>query len=163
MPADPYATHLPVLREIGRQYPIRRVLEFGAGLYSTPLFLDRTAFPVLESLVSIEDDWAWLQTVKVACPDRRLSLRYGGLFAAQQWVDVEDYDLILIDSGKEEADRVPVIEWIAGQRPSAVVVIHDYERTAYQEAAKALGMASLHDERAPWTAVFMAEGVRVAA
>ena len=93
---DPYATHLPVLREIGAMRPIRRVLEFGAGMYSTPLFLDRTAYPDLEVLVSVEDDWEWLQRIKAERNGGKGSAIRRGLERAQGTViAIQDADLEL--------------------------------------------------------------------
>src|SRR4051794_36469667 len=70
-----YATHLPVLIALGGYLPIRRVLELGSGLYSTPAFLDRGAFPYLELLLSIEHDREWGGRVADhVCHDDRFNL-----------------------------------------------------------------------------------------
>jgi len=165
-----YATHLPILRSLGAILPIKRVLEFGAGLYSTPTFLDRTVFPHLEKLISVEDDWEWLQRVKdyIGSPQMRahwpdawsrLSLRYGSPEKSMLWVDTDDYDLIFIDSGRTIADRIPIIEAIAARKPSCVVVIHDFEQWDYQHAARGLTGLKIYSDETPWTAVFMPERV----
>lgn len=64
-----WGSHQPVLRGIGKFMPVRSVIEFGGGLYSTPLFLDRAVFPQLESLITIESDIDWGK--KVCAEDTR--------------------------------------------------------------------------------------------
>src|SRR5687768_6424216 len=101
---DIYATHLPTLRLLGSALKIKAVLELGAGLYSTPTFLDRTAFPHLERLVSHEplDEWRDAVGAQVG-GDARL------LLTAMPINEVipqrgTGYDLIFIDCGLVEAD-----------------------------------------------------------
>jgi len=47
-----YGSHRRVLEIAGIVWPVRRVVEFGAGRHSTPLFLDRAAFPKLSLLTT---------------------------------------------------------------------------------------------------------------
>lgn len=111
--ADPYASHLPVLRALLDTYPIRRVLEFGAGPYSTPLFLDSP----LGELVSVEPDPEWQE--KVGTGDERhvvVPSHDGPL----------DFDLILIDDGTCEAERNETIRRVLPDKPP-LVVVHDAE------------------------------------
>lgn len=129
---NPYASHLPVLRAIGSTMPIRRVLEFGGGEYSTPEFLDRNSFPVLERLVTVERDDVWRERL-AAIKDVRLTLR-------KEWEDPHGYDLIFIDDGQNTAERVRTIEAVAKAKPPGLVVIHDAEIAEYQEAVKELGL-----------------------
>ena len=51
---SPFATHVPLLRAVGKG--IKTVLELGAGEFSTRLFLDRTYYPDLIELVTVEQD-----------------------------------------------------------------------------------------------------------
>src|SRR5688572_6204366 len=109
---DPYSTHLSVLHALGAALRIEQVLELGAGYYSTPMFLNRKYFPHLKTLVSDEPNNEWREKVRRQIgSDRRwmlVSMPTEGVIADLSW-----YDLIFIDSGETEADRVPVIEAVA--------------------------------------------------
>ena len=67
-----YGSHQPTLRAIAQFTPIRSVIEFGAGKFSTHLFLDPLVFPDLISLVTLEQDRNWVKQVLV--DDPRLTL-----------------------------------------------------------------------------------------
>ena len=58
-----YGSHQPALRAIAKFTKIESVIEFGAGLYSTHLFLDRGAFPDLGALVTFEQKASWAKQV----------------------------------------------------------------------------------------------------
>ena len=70
-----YATHIPILIGLSRLRQIRHVLEFGCGHYSTLTFLNRSAFPHLEQLHSVENDDAWAATIQEAASDSRWKLQ----------------------------------------------------------------------------------------
>ncbi len=148
---DPYATHLPVLRALGRHLPIRSVLEFGAGLYSTCEFLNRGSFPHLDSLVSIEDDAGWRKRMADFIDDPRwicpLVPPIDGLLESPV-----GFDLIFIDDGLQVSERVLTIKAVAEASVPCIVVIHDFEQMAYQQAAD---FKHLHffTQAVPWTAV----------
>lgn len=72
--AKPVATHVPVIIGLARILTIKNVLELGAGEYSTPLFLNRRAFPSLISLHSYENNASYAQSVKRMICDDRLKL-----------------------------------------------------------------------------------------
>jgi len=149
--AHPFATHLPVLRALGRALNARCVLEFGAGLYSTPEFLTLSRFPALEMLVSIERDEGWRdRIVELVGSDPRVVMPrpfpiYHESLAA--------YDLILIDDGQDPEDRVETIEAVVEACPPGVVVIHDFETRQYQQAADGFEHCVVFDQHTPWTAV----------
>ena len=157
---DKYGTHLPVLRALAKALPIRRVMEFGSGYYSTREFLNRAAFPLLEVLVSVETDARWIEQMRRAIHDPRwLCLRTAPVAALVPGMD--DYDLILVDDGVVDVDdgeqghssqRVATIRALANAQPMAVIAIHDYERTAYQRAG-AFEYMHIYAEQTPWTAV----------
>jgi hypothetical protein len=115
------------------------VLEFGSGLHSTPLFLNRSAFPNLESLHSIESDAAWITKVQEATNgDPRLQLEHvpEPIESAIEELTLEDYDLVLVDSSSERSRRAATIGALAKVCPSqVVVVIHDFEIDLYRKAA----------------------------
>jgi hypothetical protein len=137
--ADDYATHLPILIAMPDLAVIEEVVEFGAGVYSTPLFLDRSIYPHLASLRSFETDSAWVRRVEVAAagdPRLTLTLVQGTMAEAAADTRIDGASLILLDDSVTEADRCRTIETIAGRTPSAVVVIHDFEVPSYRRAAQ---------------------------
>lgn len=156
MIADPFATHLPVLWALGRALAIQRVLEFGAGQYSTAEFLDRRRFPVVEQVASFEASQGWADRL-AALPgldDPRLALTVVADTAdVAATADLDCFDLIFIDNGKYQDDRSPVIEAIARRRPAALTVIHDFEQGAYQQAAAGFEHVYFWRGLTPWTAV----------
>jgi hypothetical protein len=147
---DAYATHLPVLRALGRHLLIRRVLEFGAGWHSTPMFLNRSSYPALERLVSVEAYADWRAA---------LGEKYGSdkrWHCVEAWDGSVDYDLIFIDDGLSEAERVQTIRRVSAMMPTCPVVIHDFERVAYQQAAVGLHAYKFVDNsRLPQTAMLV--------
>lgn len=125
-----HATHIPIMIGIAKTFPsIQSVIEYGAGFYSTPLFLDRRIFPNLKSLISIEPVEIWAQQVLLACKDERLNILPGEI------VPTPKTDLIFIDSGRVEEEREATIAHVAPGF-SGITAIHDSER--YQEAIKNL-------------------------
>jgi hypothetical protein len=120
---------------------IRSVLEFGCGRYSTLTFLNRAAFPHLEQLHSIENDSAWSETIhNLATADDRWTLQLidGEIAEAVSDVDLERFDLILIDDSKTSAERAATINAVARKRPQRPwIAIHDFEVGEYQQAASA--------------------------
>lgn len=137
-----YATHVPVLVGLARMFKIRSVLEFGSGTYSTLTFLDRRAFPDLERIDSYETDGEWLRRVEAdGAADMRLSLRpVTGLMAGvAAIVDINDYDLVLIDDSVDEHSRAATIHEIARRATGrTTVAIHDFEVIGYRRAAEAI-------------------------
>jgi hypothetical protein len=136
-----YSTHVPILIGLARLREIRAVLEFGCGYYSTLTFLNRTAFPDLQRLQSVENDLEWADTIsEVANDDDRWTLnRIDGETAdAVPRLDLEAFDLILIDDSKTSAQRSSTIRAIANKHPQRPwIAIHDYEVDEYQGAARA--------------------------
>jgi hypothetical protein len=137
--ANPYLTHLPVLLALRFLRPVRRVLELGAGRFSTLAFLDRQCFPELERIVSVENDPRWVEQIRVlAGGDPRLELRAvsGTVSKAAAQEALAEYDTIFVDDSRSVADRTETIATIARKRPERpVVVIHDFEILEYRYAA----------------------------
>jgi Predicted O-methyltransferase len=150
-----YATHVPILIGLAKIRRIRTVLEFGCGYYSTLTFLNRSAFPYLERLQSIENDASWAESIKEAAnnDDRwNLSLVDGDIADCLQVnsdnhvnpvklpfraKSLEAYDLILIDDSKSSAQRAATIHAVAACQPERPwIVIHDYEVEEYRNAAR---------------------------
>ena len=134
-----YATHVPILIGLARLREIRNVLEFGCGHYSTLTFLNRSAFPHLERLHSVENDDSWASTIEEAAKDdprwtlQRVNAEVSESIAD---LDLESFDLILIDDSKTSAQRAATIRAIARMQPQHPwIVIHDFEVEEYRRAA----------------------------
>lgn len=124
-----YATHIPILVGLGLSgIRFESILEYGAGLYSTPLFLNREAFPYVKEVTSCENNEEWVG--RVVCEtsagnDDRL-VWYKG------FDEVADatYDLVFIDADTEP-HKIDLIQKTRETFPG-VVVIHDSEVPSYQ-------------------------------
>ena len=134
-----YATHIPILIGLAKIREIRNVLEFGCGHYSTLTFLNASAFPHLQRLHSVENDHSWAQTIEeVAKNDLRwrLQLVNGEISESVAELDLESFDLILIDDSKTSGQRAATIRAIAAKEPKHPwIVIHDFEFGEYRRAA----------------------------
>jgi hypothetical protein len=103
-------------------------------------FLNRSVFPSVTSVCSIESDPDWISKVYAATKDdSRLIIRHvpepiEGILAA---LNLSEYDLVLVDSSTEAIRRAAVIREIAiRDTGSGLVVIHDFEIDLYRKAAK---------------------------
>lgn len=150
---DPWSTHLPLLRTLGPG--IRSVLELGAGVYSTPVFLDQALYPDVVRVDSVEHDREWAERVLAACPDPRLAL-----YVVPEPIEdflvllpLDEYDLILVDNSDKAERRVATIQWIARHANRQLVVLHDLERDDYREAAGGFRHLTIHKDFVPWTGV----------
>ena len=136
-----YATHLPVLLGLAKSRPIRSVLELGSGIYSTPTFLNRKAFPDLHTLDSLETDNHWAKQISnIVTADPRASLHVveGTIASAVVNLQLDYYDLIFVDDSADAGDRTRTIAALKGRNPRhAGIVIHDFEFPGYRSAARA--------------------------
>ena len=134
-----YATHIPVLIGLAVLRPIRRVLEFGCGHYSTRTFLQRSAFPELTELQSVENDPGWAETTREAVHDdarSNVTVVSGAMCEAVPKFDLETFDLILVDDSTDAKDRAATIRALCSLHPSNPwLVIHDYEVEEYRLAS----------------------------
>ena len=134
-----YATHVPILIGLARLREIRSVLEFGCGYYSTLTFLNRAAFPHLERLQSVENDASWAETIhEAAKSDERWTLKLIRREIADSLpaLDLEAFDLVLIDDSKTSTQRSATIRAVSAKQPQRPwIVIHDFEVSEYQRAA----------------------------
>lgn len=122
-----HATHLPILIGLGMVYPIKRVLEYGAGFFSTPLFLSSVVFPKVELVVSVEPDLEWIRRIQEKTElDNRLFFQADDL-------DIEPghFDMVLIDNSPAEF-RAETIRKIVRSVPG-LVVVHDSEYPPYKK------------------------------
>lgn len=139
---DAYGSHAGALRRIGQRLPIRSVVEYGAGWYSTPLFLDREAFPDVGSVQSYECNPEWAAKVRGENADPRLNLVEMPLRAFRHAVPTPDPDLVFIDCDEVKGGRHDFSERAAliaeyARHPSAVVVVHDANFTDIRPAVLA--------------------------
>lgn len=151
----PAASHLPVLRTIGRSFDVKSVVEFGIGKHSTPMFLDREYFPSLENLYSLESNEEWLEHNVTQIADERLRPVFCHLaHMAVEASLVPSCDVVFIDCDGE-ADGDATKEWgraasrISGSltyrtrcallsrydSSDAIVVLHDTEIPELSRAA----------------------------
>ena len=126
---DVYASHMSVLKALLNTHRPKRVLEYGAGLYSTPLFLSR---PHVEQLVSVEPDPDWRHCIRSLHDDSRLHILAAGDFRPS------DFDLVFIDNGQDGAEplgaeRAATIRQVLSQK-HPIVVVHDAEVPEYATA-----------------------------
>ena len=124
-----YSSHLPVLRSVIASVKPERILEFGAGLHSTPLFCKTGA-----RVVSVEVDPEWRKAIAWECDSPNLVLR------SSYEVTPADYDLIFIDDGESAQQREKTIRLVLSQ-PHPVVVIHDAEVPEYRQAIEELAIS----------------------
>ncbi len=151
MAADPYASHIPFLRNLGDT--TTSVLELGAGKYSTPLFLNREAYPMLTHLLTVEHDRKWAMSIE---PDARLTLAITSdpvQFLTR--LRLSDYDFIFVDNGADGdwQSREAVIRYLAERTLYTAVIIHDFEYEPYQVAASGFAHVEVDKTLTPWTAM----------
>jgi hypothetical protein len=124
-----YATHIPILAAVSALANPKSITEFGAGDYSTAMFLNRSVFPDLNSLVSLENDETWYARMReMLGGDNRLDLRQiRGDLSHAVTEQLLAADLIFIDDSMA-AIRKQTILAVGDKAPDGVpVVIHDAE------------------------------------
>ena len=154
---EAFATHVPILAGLAARFRVERVLELGAGSFSTAVFLDSAVFPSLAHLDSIETDTEWARIVaERAGGDPRLTLRTTDEPVAQlvRALDLTGYDLILVDDSASLHQRRATVEAVAATvPPGPLVVIHDFEVDAYREASAVMDHRVVFRRFTPQTAV----------
>ena len=136
-----FGSHIPILIGLGILKKPNKVLELGAGLASTPVFLNKSCYPDLKQFTSIENDLNWFEKLKTG-PGFRGSaniLYYSGRIADYvRQNTIFPYDIILIDDSYETRDRVETIQAVFNSPLSdfAIILIHDFETREYQEAGR---------------------------
>jgi len=136
--SNPYATHLPILIGITKLFKIKRVLELGSGDYSTPVLLNRTWFPDLEHLTSLEDDPKWACKLREQLkPDNRFQLIEvdTSISSVIKNIELREFDMIFVDNSVVEIERAnTLLHLSASNLLETIVLIHDYEVMSYQRA-----------------------------
>jgi hypothetical protein len=159
---EAYGSHLPVLIAVARLLRPRRLLELGAGLFSTAAFADKALFPTLEGIVSLEDDPKWLRRIeKQLHANHRVGLK--AVRAIPDWVataDLAAHDLIFIDNGRQIAERVSTIRAVLCRaRSDAVIVVHDFQYAPYKDAVTDPWTAFSFDACAPSTGIIFQDAM----
>ena len=145
-----HASHIPFLVGVGAAFPIREVVEFGSGLYSTPLFLNKRAFPKVERVISSEPDSEWRDKVRVACDDDdRLTL----MDKEPEFLALAFVDLIFVDNGPEQ-HKIDTIRWMSlASTHNTIVVVHDAETASYRREIDKFQTKFISEKFNPGTAI----------
>lgn len=139
-----YNSHIAVLEQLEAEgVPMKRVLEFGAGQYSTAWFLERA-----ERLHTVESDPDWY-----AWAVKTYKKRKGFELSKVRPPDLRRYDLVFIDDGSSAAERLHTLGWVLN-RPHPVVVLHDSNVPEYRAVLEALELETeTFKDDWPWTEV----------
>lgn len=174
-----YGSHIPVLMTLAELKPIKKVIEFGSGKWSTSLFLDKRFFPDLVELISIENDEGWVEHVSSRISDDRFRIVLSHLNRVNDIFGLlPDPDLVFIDcDGEIEGDTLRPANKATDPDPSswefytyntrskiyehyasrdATVVIHDTQEEQMCDLLKPLyGHEFYYEpEKSPATGVF---------
>lgn len=159
---NPYPTIIPPLVALAELLQPTRILEFGAGQVSTPLFLDRKIFPQVEQLVTCENDPAWIDRITESLTDQRVTIvsRPVPMVVIANQIDITPFDLILIDDSFTWTERAQTIQSVMARRSrKSVVVIHDYDVPLYRDVARnGPGYEYIFSAFTPHTGVLWDEG-----
>ncbi len=159
-----WASHRPVLRAIGNTFDIETAIEWGAGKYSTPLFLGRDAFPELTKLISVEHDSEWLARLKNehGINDDRWHPQLEHIDMMPELAGMLDVaDLVFLDCGRPTAFhsdyhiRGALLEHY--EKSDSIVVMHDVETKplhAYGNDANYKYKACFKPRLGPHTGIF---------
>lgn len=119
---DP-GTCLPALEAIKQVYPLKDVLEFGAGYWSTGLFLRNEDI----NLISIEHDSEWVNKLKAEFSHKNNFQLIHWTKSMYKYLDVleKDVDLIFIDG----EDRIECLQKSFFKAP--IIVCHDTHQPSF--------------------------------
>lgn len=133
-----FATHIPVLMGLCQMIKPKKILELGPGLYSTAMFTDRSFLPGLTNFTSVESEKEWADKVKDFFVEKKESHFILSETGVADYISslTEKFDLIFVDDSLTTEDRVRTIlnVGIKSDMQDTVVVIHDFEVPAYQNA-----------------------------
>ncbi len=152
-----HASHIPFLAGIGAAFTIRQVVEFGSGPYSTPLFLNKSAFRKVEDVISVEPSAEWRDKVRDLCGyEERLTL----LEENPKTLYTELVDLVFIDNGPEQ-HKVETIRWMAlACTKNVIVVVHDAETPSYRAEIDKFQTKFISEKYNPGTAICSNDNIR---
>lgn len=120
-----YRTHLPVLNHILSTCSVKRVIEFGPGDYSTPLFVQQCEMVQCIEMQSEQ----WYNKVKQSNANKDnfsiiCSLSATGFYNLEY---IDRVDLVFVDGHGES--RPEVINFFNNKSP--IIVVHDTEDSSY--------------------------------
>ena len=150
---EAYASHLPILRELGSGHGIERVIEFGVGPFSTPVFLDSNIYTELTHLLSFENDPIWAMWAhNHHGDDKRFSLIEADEYSQFQITPYSHYDMAFVDSYTYGMRMVSIAKIRLRCR---LIVLHDAEQACYSKVLKSFKHLRLHKptDGTPWTAI----------
>lgn len=137
--ADPFATHIPILLGVAAMTSPLRILELGGGRSSTPCLADRSLFPSVKEVRTLEDDPEWANVLIAldlepgrSCVDVVPSIRH-----RLATMDIAPYDLVFVDNSMSVTERAETLAVVLDRvRSDAIVIVHDFEWRAYRAAVK---------------------------
>lgn len=137
---SPYRTHLPVLCALEKIYKFKNILELGSGFYSTQIFCDKKLFPNIRKITSYEDNYNWYKLIKNKIKKKKkLNLIYtkNKIENIIRKINLENYDLILVDNSNNAISRIKTIKHIIQKKIlKPIIVIHDFEYYPYRLVSK---------------------------
>jgi len=146
---DAVSTHIPVLDFVKRLSSVKRILEFGCGVYSTSKLLE---FPDLELLTSYEDNEIWFDKMANVNNDKLRLIFESNLLHIARTIPLDEFDLIFIDSCDSQKKRADIIEQVSKRRPRAVVIIHDLDDELERFPEAIVGFDNMAVYRRQWPA-----------
>lgn len=149
--SSPFATHVNLLRAVGAG--VHRVLELGAGQFSTPLFLDRDHYPALDWLVTVEDNKDWAAQAATSDPRHVMVVVNEPIYEFLPMFDMDMFDLIFCDNSASGGQRCETLKWLAENTGNVMVVAHDWQVPSYREAGAGFTHQFIDDRQEPWTAL----------
>jgi len=149
---DAVSTHIPVLDLIKRLSNIRRILEFGCGVYSTNKLLE---FPRLELLTSYEDSQGWFDKISKVSNKKLKLIFESDLLRVAREICLDEFDLIFIDSCDSQKKRADIIDQVSRRKPKAIVIIHDFddELERFPESIKEFDNMAVYRRQWPATGI----------
>lgn len=149
-------THIPVLTLLGILYPIKSILELGSG-DSTKVFLNEIVYSYLKRLDVVENGPQFCKDNLLAISKEHIKcvpfLKDGKMARCIELMDLDNYEMIFIDDSTELKDRVETIKYVTKKATSPLIVIHDFENEAYQQAVYGGYDSFVFDFHLPYTAV----------
>jgi hypothetical protein len=124
---NPFSTHLVLFNSLFNQYEVSSIFEFGMGLFSTPLFLEKS-----ESVISVEmHTIEWFNKVKESLVDSKFTcLCKLGPMAAIDYFNSLDQTFSLVFVDGHGATRWHCIN--SAFSKTKVIVTHDVEVPSYR-------------------------------
>ena len=154
--SDGYSTHVLILQDIIKNYPIQNAIEFGMGYYSTPIFIDNGC-----KLTSIEMHQRefFLQTSAKHSGKADFHLMLGEDLAVDYLKTTSEWDMVFVDGHEKSRDRV-INEAF---KHTQMIMCHDSEAKIYNWGNVVLPLGwRWYDitQHTPWTAVITCWDIR---